>query len=141
MFNEPTLEKLHAMRLGAMAESWTTQQRQPDVAGMSFDERFGLLVDAEYLNRENRKTWRRLREAKLRLSNASLEDIDAPARRGLDKGLIRQLGRYQRRASRLHGGQRVGHGHPEIVVTVCAPTSVPPARRAGDQIREQLVLG
>ena len=55
MLNEPTLEKLHALRLGTMADAWGAQQRDTAVGAMSFDERFALLVDAEYLARDNRR--------------------------------------------------------------------------------------
>jgi len=91
MLNEPTLEKLKALGLGAMAAAWLEQQKQPDIAQLSFDERFGLLLDAEWLDRENRRLTRRLQEAKLKLGQACVEDIDYPARRELDKAIVRQL--------------------------------------------------
>lgn len=91
MLTEPTLEKLRGLRLEAMATSYVEQQRQTASAELSFDERFGLLVDAEYLARENKRLATRLREAKLKLSQACVEDIDYPAKRDLDKALIRQL--------------------------------------------------
>ena len=79
------------MGITAMAEAWLAQQQSTDLASLSFDERFGLIVDAEYLARENRRLTRRLSEAKLRQSHACLEDFDDPAKRGLDKSLLRQL--------------------------------------------------
>jgi DNA replication protein DnaC len=88
---EPTLEKLQAMRLATMAEGFLEQQNKPDMSELGFEERFGLLVDAEYLARENKRRERRLKEAKLRLSQACLEDIHYTARRGLDKALMRRL--------------------------------------------------
>jgi len=91
MLSEPTMIKLHAMRLSVMADDWQAQQADPQIATLSFDERFGLLVDAEYIARENRKLTRRLREAKLRLPQACVEDIQAAQARGLDKAVIRQL--------------------------------------------------
>lgn len=91
MLNEPTIEKLKMLRLHAMAEAWAAQQTQPDIATLSFDERFGLLVDAEWLHRENTRLQRALKEAKLRLSAACVEDIEYAAKRELDKALIRQL--------------------------------------------------
>lgn len=91
MLNEPTVEKLRGLRLDAMARTWEEQQRTPDVAGLSFDERFGLLVDAEWLHRENARFARYVKEARLRLSQACVEDIDYPARRELDRAQVRQL--------------------------------------------------
>jgi len=58
---------------------------------LSFDERLGLLVDAECLARENKRLARLLKEAKLRLGQACIEDIDYPPRRELDKTVVRQL--------------------------------------------------
>jgi DNA replication protein DnaC len=91
MLTEPTIEKLKGMRLDALAVAWLEQQKKPDVAKLSFDERFSLLVDAEWLYRENKRLGRCLKEAKLRLSHACVEDIDYPARRELDRAVIRQL--------------------------------------------------
>lgn len=91
MLNEPTIEKLRALRLDAMAAAWTEQQKRGDLAKMSFDERLALLVDAEWLDRENKRLTRCLKEAKLRLSQACVEDIEYTARRELDKAVIKQL--------------------------------------------------
>ena len=92
MLNEPTMQKLHSLKLSALAAEWERQQKNPELAKLSFDERLGMLVDAEWLHRENARTARCLREAKLRLSSASLEDIDYAPKRELDKSLVRQLG-------------------------------------------------
>jgi DNA replication protein DnaC len=91
MLNEPTLEKLKAMRLDTLAAAWLEQQKKPDLAKLAFDERLALLVDAEWLHRENARLGRALKEAKLRLGQACVEDIDYPARRELDKAVVRQL--------------------------------------------------
>lgn len=92
MLKEPTVEKLKLLRLNAMADAWAAQQAQPQSTALSFDERFGLLVDAEWLHRENVRMSRALKEAKLRISNACVEDVDCGSKRELDKALIRQLG-------------------------------------------------
>lgn len=92
MLNEPTMQKLQALKLPAAAAEWERQQKDPDLATLSFDERLALLVDAEWLHRQNKRTERNLREAKLRLANASLEDLDYASQRELDKSLMRQLG-------------------------------------------------
>jgi DNA replication protein DnaC len=91
MLREPTMEKLQAMRLGAMAAAWSEQQRSADTVALSFDERFAMLVDAEWMARENKRLGRALKEAKLRIAEASVEGIDYPARRELDKAAVRQL--------------------------------------------------
>jgi DNA replication protein DnaC len=91
MLNEPTMEKLKALKLTALAEAWEAQQKDPKIAEASFDERLGMLVDAEWLCRENKRMGRSLKEAKLRLSNACIEDVEYSAKRELDKGVVRQL--------------------------------------------------
>jgi DNA replication protein DnaC len=91
MLNEPTLEKLQSLRLGAMAGAWIEQQGNADLQDLGFDERLAMLVDAEWLDRRNKKLTRNLREAKLRLGQAAVEDIDYPAKRKLEKTVIQQL--------------------------------------------------
>jgi DNA replication protein DnaC len=91
MLREPTIEKLQTMRLHAMAEAWTQQGNSPDLNALSFDERFGMLIDAEWMARENKRVQRALKEAKLRLGQASVEGLEYPARRELDKAVVRQL--------------------------------------------------
>jgi DNA replication protein DnaC len=91
MLNEPTLEKLRDLRLNALAQAWCEQRKDPKMTGLDFDERFGLLVDAEWIDRQNKRLARNLREAKLRLNDACIEGIDYPPRRKLDKAVIRGL--------------------------------------------------
>lgn len=91
MLNEPTNDKLHELRLSAMAEAWQAQQRDPGTHQLSFDERFALLVDAEHRARDNRRLTRLLKDAELRIPSACLEDVETSAARGLDKAMLRQL--------------------------------------------------
>jgi len=91
VLNEPTMQKLHQLRLSALASAWAEQQKDPEVNKLSFDERLGMLVDAEHLARENARVARCLRDAKLRMSTACVEDIDYSPKRELDKSVVRQL--------------------------------------------------
>ncbi len=91
MLDASTHEKLTALRLDAMAAAWQEQQRRADHDALTFDERFGLLVDAQWLARENSRLQRALKEARLRLTQASLEAIDHRPTRPIDKVLLRQL--------------------------------------------------
>jgi DNA replication protein DnaC len=91
MLIEQTIEKLREMKLNGMAEALDEQQRTIKVGEMSSDERLAMLIDAEYTYRENRKLARHLREARLRHSQACIEDIDYSPRRKLDKAVIHQL--------------------------------------------------
>ncbi|NLG75152.1 MAG: ATP-binding protein [Xanthomonadaceae bacterium] len=92
MLTEPTLEKLRSLRLSAMADAWLAQRADPDIHELDFDTRLGMLVDAEHMSRDNKRLARLLREAKLRIPNACIEDIDYAPKRELDRKLIRQLG-------------------------------------------------
>ena len=91
MLNEPTVEKLQAMRLHGLLQAWQQQQTQPDINQLGFDERLGLLVDAEWLSRENRRLTRVLQQAKLKLAQACVEGIDYPVKRQLDRAVVRQI--------------------------------------------------
>jgi len=91
MLTEPTIEKLKTMRLEAMAAAWKEQTGKADVSRLSFDERFGLLVDAEWLQRENKRLTKALREAKLRIAGACVEDIEYSPKREIDRAQLRQL--------------------------------------------------
>ena len=73
-----------------MADAYAEQTDKEETAALTFDERFGLLVDRESIERNNRKLARRLSLAKLR-QHASLEDLDYAASRRLDKRVIRSL--------------------------------------------------
>ena len=91
MLNQATVDKMHAMKLSAMVEAFQLQLGSNQYAELTFEERLGMLVDAEWTAREQRKLTRRLRVAKLRYP-ASLEDVDFQAPRGLDRQVILALG-------------------------------------------------
>jgi len=90
MLNEQTIEKLYVMRMRGMAEAFAQQQEDPGNNQLSFEERFGLLVDRQWNWRQNNALERRLRDARL-LGTACMEDIDYRAARGLDKQAVRSL--------------------------------------------------
>ena len=91
MLTEQTLDKLHAMKMPAFADALQQQLASPDHAELSFEERLGLLVDAEWTGREQRRLTRRLRAARMRYP-AALEDLDFQTPRGLDRKVVRALG-------------------------------------------------
>jgi DNA replication protein DnaC len=91
MLHEPTIEKLYGLRLTTMAEAWQQQQRDAKTGELTFDERFALLVDAEYQARDNRRLTRLLKDAQLRIAQACIEDVTTSAARGLEKATLRQL--------------------------------------------------
>ncbi|MCP4645511.1 MAG: ATP-binding protein [bacterium] len=87
MLIHPTLDKLRELRLTGMQKALIEQMDLPDRDALTFDERFGLLVDCEYTDRENRRLKTRLKRARLRQA-ATIEDIDYRHPRGLDKSLM-----------------------------------------------------
>jgi len=90
MMNQQTLDKLHALRWFGLAEAWRKQMENPEVASLSFDERFSLLVDQHWTWRENQAMARRLKRSKLD-SEPCVEDFDFRHPRGLDRSLMRAL--------------------------------------------------
>jgi DNA replication protein DnaC len=91
MLNQPTIDKLKTLRLEGMCNAWLEQQSMAANSALAFDERFALLVDAEWTHRDNKRMARTLKEAKLRFGQATIEAVDYPAKRELDKAVIRQL--------------------------------------------------
>jgi DNA replication protein DnaC len=91
MLKEPTVEKLHALRLRIMATAWLEQDKSPDTLALPFDDRLALLVDAEALARDNKRLAKNLRDAKLRITNACIEGIEFSRERQLEKPTVRQL--------------------------------------------------
>lgn len=91
MLIEQTVHTLNAMRLPGMAAAFAEQQTNAASMSLSFDERFAMLVDREHAWRENRRVSRLLREAKLKSSQACMEDVRYGDGRKLDKALIAQL--------------------------------------------------
>jgi len=91
MTTETTIIKSHEMRLSAMAELYYSQLRDPQYNELSFEDRFNLLVDGEWIRRGNNKLERLIRTANLRFNNASKEDIEYHPDRKLDKTQILRL--------------------------------------------------
>lgn len=88
MLNNPTVEKLKSLKLKVMAEMLSN----PDISlnEMSFEERLGIMVEKEWLNKKNLRIKRLLSGASLNL-NACIEDINYTADRKIDKKTIQIL--------------------------------------------------
>jgi DNA replication protein DnaC len=91
MVNEATMAKLHEMKLSAMAASFRQQMEDPAVHKLSFDERFGLLVDTEWTTRKNNRLKRLIYRADFPISGACIEDIEYRADRKLNREQILQF--------------------------------------------------
>lgn len=91
MLNNTTKSKLQDMKLGVMAAAFTKQEKDSAFSSMSFEERFGLIVDAEWDERRNRRLTRLIKQADFVYSNACVEDIEYLQDRKLDKAMITTL--------------------------------------------------
>ena len=85
--NHQTITKMNQMKLSGMIEAYEEQLNSSQFSDLTFDERLGLLIDRESIQRENRKLTTRLRFARLKQS-ASIEDIDFCHPRGFNKATI-----------------------------------------------------
>ena len=90
MLNQQTKEKLSWMHMATFVREYSRQMEDPSCAQLTFDERFGMLVDAEYTSRQNKSLQNLLKKAKLR-QQACLEDIDYAPDRLLNRDQLRQL--------------------------------------------------
>jgi DNA replication protein DnaC len=90
MLTQQTLQTLRELGLFGMAEAYHRQSEEPDTQALSFDERFGVIVDREWSARQTRRLTRRLKKARLPMP-AAVEDIDYATPRGLDRALMQSL--------------------------------------------------
>ena len=114
------LDQLYKLRLNGMAEAFRKQLEDPHVSELSCEYCFGLLVDSQYVwKEESRALTRRLSLAKLRVQ-APLEDIDFRHSRGLGRArwlsLANESRCVQAKQNFLLGGYQeavwVGAGEP-----------------------------
>jgi hypothetical protein len=75
MLIHPTVERLRALGLAAMAEAFIELHNAPDAGELSREDWLGLLVDREATSRENKRLARRL------LSLSKGRSPAAPSRR------------------------------------------------------------
>jgi DNA replication protein DnaC len=103
MMTQHTISQLKALRLDGIARAFEEQLTTTAAASLSFEERFGLLVDREIAWRDSKRLSRLLRAAKLKHPQACVEDIDYRPSRELDKRLMASLagGDWVRRAQNL----------------------------------------
>jgi DNA replication protein DnaC len=91
MLKHPTLDQLRAMKLDGMADAFVELAAQDRSRELDHAEWLGLLIDREIANRGTKRFQARLRAARLRQSQASIEDVDYRTPRQLDKGVFQQL--------------------------------------------------
>src|SRR6476646_688400 len=91
MLTHPTIDQLRALRLDGMVEAFVELQSQDAARDLAPAEWLALLLDREVAHRGTQRFKSRLRNAKLRHGQASIEDVDYRAARRLDKALFQQL--------------------------------------------------
>jgi DNA replication protein DnaC len=95
MLTETTVNKLHEMKLGVMASAFKEQLEDGNFNAISFDERFGLLVDMEWTARKNNRLRKLIKSAGYAMPEACIENIEYHADRGIDKAQITRLSTCQ----------------------------------------------
>ncbi|MBI1209275.1 MAG: AAA family ATPase [Azospirillum sp.] len=90
MMIQPTIEKLLALRLKAMADALAAQLANPDLAALPFEERLALLVEAQYAATLDDALKQRLRRAGMR-QTACLENLDLRSPHGIDRATVQAL--------------------------------------------------
>jgi DNA replication protein DnaC len=91
MLNDNTVTKLHELKMDVMAQAFKEQLLNSDFNSMAFEERLGLLVDAEWNTRKSNRLLRLIKNAGYEFSNAAVENINYRADRKLDKTQITAL--------------------------------------------------
>jgi DNA replication protein DnaC len=91
MLQNTTVDKLIEMRLTAMADLFKIQWQDPSMKELSFEDRFGLLVDAEYNRRKDNRLKRLIKQAGFEQPDATIADIDYHSGRKLDQSFILRL--------------------------------------------------
>ena len=91
MSMEESMNKLHELRLSAMARAYRDQDDAPGIADMTFDERFSMLVDAEWDSRRANKRTRLLRGAGFAEPDANMADVRYDPDRKLDRTQMLEL--------------------------------------------------
>jgi DNA replication protein DnaC len=95
MLSHPTLDQLKQLKLHGMARAFAELGDNPQAGELDHAQWLALLLDREAAERDDRRLTYRLRNARLRHADASIEDIDYRTPRRLDKALIQQLARGQ----------------------------------------------
>ena len=91
IMNYQTNEQLSSLKLIAMKTEYQRQSELPAMDDLSFDERFAMLVNAQYTARVNGRIKKLIKNANLRDQSADLAHIDYDPVRKINKSLIAQI--------------------------------------------------
>jgi len=92
MMTENTVTKLYEMKLSVMAQKFKDQLSDTALSSLSFEDRVGLIVDAEWSTRKSNRMARLMKNADFAITGASIEDVDFRSSRKLDRSQILRLG-------------------------------------------------
>src|SRR5882672_9142200 len=90
MLPHPTHDRLIALGLVGMAKALEEQRQQPAVASLTFEERLGLLVDREAVERESKRLSTLLTFANLS-QRKTIEDLNTMRARGFYSVMFAKL--------------------------------------------------
>jgi DNA replication protein DnaC len=90
MNEQQTIEKLNWIKVCTMAQEYSRQIKNPEVQSLPFDERFGLLVDSEWVSRQNKRLANLVRKAGMKY-NCAIEEFVFTPERSVNKQTIMQL--------------------------------------------------
>lgn len=91
MTNQSTINKLIEIHMTPMADAFRIQLSDPKMKELPFEDRFGMIVDAEYDSRKSNRLKKLIRDAGFEQADASIADIDYGHGRKLNKSLIQRL--------------------------------------------------
>lgn len=91
MTNQSTIAKLIEMRLISMSDAFISQIDDPKTKDLTFEDRFGLLVDIEYNNRKSNSLKRLIKGAGFDQPEDYIADINYTSGRKLNRSLIERL--------------------------------------------------
>jgi DNA replication protein DnaC len=93
MNDNQTIEQLRSLRLDGMLAALNDPATAIATSQLSFEQRLGLLVQREVDWRDGKRLTRLIKNANLKVSSASMEDINWRATRGLDRTVMSDLAR------------------------------------------------
>ena len=91
MVSETTIRQLRKLHLGAVADEYIRQMVDPNAISLSFDDRFGLMMDVECARRDNNRLAKLVKCAGFTDKDACIENISYAPDRELDPALIQSL--------------------------------------------------
>ena len=90
MLDNTTYGQLAKLKLYGFSAELQEQEKTGGYKEMSFNDRLSILIQTEFLDKENKNMTRKISNARLK-QKASLEKVKIAASRGIDKSLVQAL--------------------------------------------------